>query len=251
MTDRFEADPSQLGQVAQGLAGVAADLRAFQSQLSGLEGQIASAGLLARRALRQVGDARGQVTRTAQELDNLQADLGGRLRRLLSAEQDDGNPWSWPPPPPLPPLPPLLPPLVAPSPEPTLELQPGELQPVLGLGELGPSLALAPQPATGSIESGSGADASDLLLKLLALAAAAAAADAAARSDVARRLADGLQVLFAKKEAPKLSPEEQEALDNKDARRPYDKKAYNRARRKLNEGEKYRGDRNKQKRRSN
>lgn len=53
------------------------------------------------------------------------------------------------------------------------------------------------------------------------------------------------------KEAPspaQLSPEEQEAVDNKNAGRPYDQAAYNRAMQKIKQAEKYNGDRNKQKR---
>ncbi|MEV5649769.1 hypothetical protein AB0L57_16110 [Nocardia sp. NPDC052254] len=51
--------------------------------------------------------------------------------------------------------------------------------------------------------------------------------------------------------APKgaqLSAEEQAAIDNKNAGRPYDPAAYKRAMQKIKQAEKYNGDRNKQKR---
>ncbi|MET9027678.1 hypothetical protein ABZW96_18980 [Nocardia sp. NPDC004168] len=57
-------------------------------------------------------------------------------------------------------------------------------------------------------------------------------------------------VSVAIKEAPsaaQLSREEQEAIDNKNAGRPYDQAAYNRAMQKIKQAEKYNGDRNKQK----
>ncbi|MFC9895262.1 hypothetical protein ACFVMC_16380 [Nocardia sp. NPDC127579] len=47
-----------------------------------------------------------------------------------------------------------------------------------------------------------------------------------------------------------LSAEEQAAVDNKNAGRPYDQKAYNRAMQKIKQAEKYDGCRNKQKRKS-
>ncbi|MEV6429131.1 hypothetical protein [Nocardia sp. NPDC051463] len=45
-----------------------------------------------------------------------------------------------------------------------------------------------------------------------------------------------------------LSAEEQAAVDNKNAGRPYDQAAYNRAMQKIKQAEKYDGERNKQKR---
>ncbi|QIS08335.1 hypothetical protein [Nocardia arthritidis] len=45
-----------------------------------------------------------------------------------------------------------------------------------------------------------------------------------------------------------LSAAEQAAIDNKNAGRPYDQAAYNRAMQKIKQAEKYSGDRNKQKR---
>lgn len=45
-----------------------------------------------------------------------------------------------------------------------------------------------------------------------------------------------------------LSAAEQEAVDNKNAGRPYDRAAYNSAMQKIKQAEKYDGDRNKQKR---
>jgi hypothetical protein len=48
---------------------------------------------------------------------------------------------------------------------------------------------------------------------------------------------------------PELSGDEQEALDNKNAGRPYDEGAFKRANDKLKTNEKYNGERNKQKQR--
>lgn len=48
---------------------------------------------------------------------------------------------------------------------------------------------------------------------------------------------------------PQLSDEEQQALDNKNAGRDYDKEAFKRAEAKQRTAEKYQGDRNKQKQR--
>jgi hypothetical protein len=48
---------------------------------------------------------------------------------------------------------------------------------------------------------------------------------------------------------PQLSDEEQQAWDNKNAGRDYDKDAFKRAKTKLDTAEKYRGDRNQQKQR--
>ncbi|MGY1944898.1 hypothetical protein [Nocardia asiatica] len=64
-------------------------------------------------------------------------------------------------------------------------------------------------------------------------------------------IAEASAVVGVVKEAPspaQLSREEQEALDNKNAGRPYDQAAYNRAMQKIKQAEKYNGDRNKQKR---
>ncbi|NEW25146.1 hypothetical protein [Nocardia cyriacigeorgica] len=52
-----------------------------------------------------------------------------------------------------------------------------------------------------------------------------------------------------KPQCPTLSKEEQDAVDNKNAGRPYDRDAYNRAQQKIKQSEKYCGSRNKQKRR--
>ncbi|MEU0871388.1 hypothetical protein [Nocardia brasiliensis] len=55
-------------------------------------------------------------------------------------------------------------------------------------------------------------------------------------------------VLQAAPKGAQLSAEEQAAIDNKNAGKPYDKQAYNRAMQKIKQAEKYEGDRNKQKR---
>ncbi|MEV6255248.1 hypothetical protein AB0L97_18530 [Nocardia sp. NPDC051911] len=65
-----------------------------------------------------------------------------------------------------------------------------------------------------------------------------------------RRIADSRSISVSDviKEAPspaQLSREEQEAIDNKNAGRPYDQAAYNRAMQKIKQAEKYNGDRNK------
>ena len=55
-------------------------------------------------------------------------------------------------------------------------------------------------------------------------------------------------VLQAAPKGAQLSAEEQTAVGNKNAGKPYDKSAYNRAMQKFKQAEKYDGDRNKQKR---
>ena len=55
-------------------------------------------------------------------------------------------------------------------------------------------------------------------------------------------------VLQAAPKGAQLSAEEEVAVDNKNAGKPYDKQAYNRAMQKIKQAEKFDGDRNKQKR---
>ena len=60
----------------------------------------------------------------------------------------------------------------------------------------------------------------------------------------------GIISLFAHKQQPAdLSPAEQEAVANHDAHQPYDRAAYNRAKRKINQGQKFQDKRNKGKQR--
>ncbi|MFE9788924.1 hypothetical protein [Nocardia salmonicida] len=58
----------------------------------------------------------------------------------------------------------------------------------------------------------------------------------------------GIGVMEKAPSGAQLSAEEQAAIDNKKAGRPYDQAAYNRAMQKIKQAEKYDGDRNKQKR---
>lgn len=58
----------------------------------------------------------------------------------------------------------------------------------------------------------------------------------------------GVGIMHAAPQPAQLSPEEQAAVDNKNAGRPYDVGDYNRAQKKIQQAEKYEGDRNKQKR---
>lgn len=69
----------------------------------------------------------------------------------------------------------------------------------------------------------------------------------AAPSDSLAALGD---VRAGKPQNADLSKEEQEAVDNKNAGKPYDQAAYNRAMQKIKQAEKYDGCRNKQKRKS-
>jgi hypothetical protein len=67
--------------------------------------------------------------------------------------------------------------------------------------------------------------------------------------DGAGRVADGIGVLLSKKQqAPELSAAEREALENRELGKPYDQRAYRNAVRKIQRGEKFQGDRNRQKR---
>lgn len=70
----------------------------------------------------------------------------------------------------------------------------------------------------------------------------------AAVTPQAAALPPGAGIMHAAPQPAQLSPEEQAAVDNKNAGRPYDEKAYNRAQNKIKQAEKYGGDRNKQKR---
>jgi hypothetical protein len=63
--------------------------------------------------------------------------------------------------------------------------------------------------------------------------------------------ADTDQIEAAKNEPPQLSDDEKQAIDDKNAGRPFDDAAYQSAMKKLRQGEKFSGDRNKQKRKSN
>jgi uncharacterized protein YukE len=68
-------------------------------------------------------------------------------------------------------------------------------------------------------------------------------------SDGVGRVVDGIGVLFARKQQPpELSAAEREALENKAHGKPYDQRAYKDAVRKIRRGEKFQGERNKQKR---
>jgi hypothetical protein len=58
-------------------------------------------------------------------------------------------------------------------------------------------------------------------------------------------------IALSKKAPPQLTAEEQQALDNKAQGLPYDKRAYNSARRKQVQAEKFAKERNKQKREGN
>ncbi|WP_459547322.1 hypothetical protein [Nocardia sp. X0981] len=64
----------------------------------------------------------------------------------------------------------------------------------------------------------------------------------------AAALPPGVGIMHAAPQPAQLSAEEQAAVDNKNAGRPYDRDAYNRAQKKIQQAEKYNGDRNKQKR---
>ena len=76
-----------------------------------------------------------------------------------------------------------------------------------------------------------------------------AAVGGAGLVDGVGRIAEGIGVLLAKKQQePELSTAEREALENKEQGKPYDQKAYRNALRKIQRGEKFQGERNKQKR---
>ncbi|MFC8044295.1 hypothetical protein [Nocardia sp. NPDC057353] len=80
------------------------------------------------------------------------------------------------------------------------------------------------------------------------LAVAALSAGAAIEAQPAGAAPVGVVLQQKAPKGAQLSAEEQAAIDNKAAGRPYDQAAYNRAMQKIKQAEKYEGERNKQKR---